>query len=151
MNTTEVTQSKIMIKYISFIIFLTVSAFGCDQKFDREIPAYPSEDDLIKWGEQFEFISLVKIVKRDNALFFEQSEILKGQRNKNEFNEYIPNVDPKAVEQDTFIFLLRDGQHGKVVKLLAVKKDEIKIIGGQKILFRGYEKEEILKILQPKN
>ena len=56
MNTTEVIQSNIMIKYISFIIFFAVSAFGCDQKFDREIPAYPSENDLIKWGDQFEFI-----------------------------------------------------------------------------------------------
>lgn len=135
---------------IVFLVFQSITSGGVigGQKFDRVVPAFPSKEELLQYKNQFDFIALVKIAGEQNRRTYKVDHILKGSINEQDYNEYIPEVDPLARDGKIFVFFLGKGHRGKVAKLIAIQEDRVEIIGDQKVMFLGYSKEEITNLLQ---
>ena len=93
---------------------------------------------------------LFKVVELKTGKDFIVDKVIKGKVAKNHFDVYKLEVDPLMPEGSFFVYFFgvsRDNPADTVNSLVTITGDKVEVVGGERILFKGYTREEIIGII----
>ena len=123
-----------------------------DAKYDKVIPAYPPLKEIKELASKSEIVAILKISESELIKEFVVDKVVKGELAKDHFELYTLEVDPLMPTGAFFVYFFgadQDNPGGTFNSLVAVTADKIEVVGGERILFKGYVKEEIISAILP--
>ncbi len=135
---------------IFFIIGLNLIGFGEEINFDKAIPPYPPLKEIKDLAGASQFVAILKISEIGVTKEFVVDVIIKGEVAENHFYVYTLEVNSLMPADAFFVYFFgvsQDDDAKTVSNLLAITGDKIEVVGGERILFKGYEKKEIIRII----